>query len=80
MPLLGYIPDDRAVIAAINRHESFMEQNCPAREAMERIAQRFLGEYVAMPSFEPKKRLFGCAAKSLFIPLICNTGRWNLNP
>ncbi len=59
VPLLGYVPDDRAVIAAINRHESFMEQSGPASEAMDRIAQRFLGEYVAMPAFEPKKRLFG---------------------
>jgi septum site-determining protein MinD len=60
VPLLGFVPDDRAVLAAINRHESFMEQNCPAREAVERITHRFLGEYVAMPSFETKKRgLFG---------------------
>ena len=56
VPLLGFVPDDRAVLAAINRHESFMERDCPAREAMNRIAQRFLGEFVAMPSFELKKR------------------------
>ena len=56
VPLLGFVPDDRAVLAAINRHESFMEQNSPAREAMDRIVQRFLGEFVPMPSFEPKKR------------------------
>ena len=54
--LLGFVPDDRAVIAAINRHESFMERECPARDAVNRIAQRFLGEYVPMPAFEPKKR------------------------
>ena len=58
VPLLGYVPEDRAVLTAINRHESFMEQNGPAREAVERITHRFLGEYVAMPSFEPKKRGF----------------------
>jgi len=56
VPLLGFVPDDRAVIAAINRHESFMERECPARDAVNRIAQRFLGEYVPMPAFEPKKR------------------------
>ena len=56
VPLLGFVPEDRAVLAAINRHESFMEQDCPARDAINRIAQRFLGEYVPMPSFEPKKR------------------------
>lgn len=60
VPLLGYVPDDRAVLAAINRHESFMEQDCPARDAINRIIQRFLGEFVPMPAFEAKKRgLFG---------------------
>lgn len=56
VPLLGFVPDDRAVIAAINRHESFMQQECPAQAAMNRIAQRFLGEHVPMPSFPQKKR------------------------
>jgi len=56
VPLLGYVPEDRAVLAAINRHESFMEQVCPASEAMNRIAQRFLGEFVAMPAFESPRR------------------------
>ena len=56
VPLLGYVPDDRAVLAAINRHESFMEQSGAAKDAMDRIAQRFLGEYVPMPAFEAKKR------------------------
>lgn len=55
VPLLGFVPEDRAVIAAVNRHDTFMDQACPARDAMERIAQRFLGEYIPMPSF-PKKR------------------------
>ena len=61
VPLLGYVPDDRAVLAAINRHESFMEQECPARDAVNRIAHRFLGEYVPMPAFDVKKKrgLFG---------------------
>ena len=55
VPLLGYVPEDRSVIAAINRHESYMERECPAREAIDRITQRFLGEYIPMPAF-PKKR------------------------
>lgn len=55
VPLLGFVPDDRAVIAALNRHESFMEQSGAAKDAMDRIAQRFLGEYISMPSFEMKK-------------------------
>lgn len=60
VPLLGFIPEDRSVIAAINRHESFIEHEGPAQEAMERIAQRFLGEFVPMPAFAKKRRgLFG---------------------
>lgn len=58
IPLLGFVPEDRAVIGAINRHESFMDMNCPAREAMDRICQRFLGEYVPMPAFPKKRTLF----------------------
>ena len=58
VPLLGYVPDDRAVIAAINRHESFLMHEGPAQAAIERIAQRFLGEHVPMPSFSAKKRGF----------------------
>ncbi len=56
VPLLGFIPEDRTVLASINRHESFMERECPAQAAMERITQRFLGEYVPMPSLAPKKK------------------------
>ena len=60
VPLLGYIPEDRAVLAALNRHQSFMEVECPAQAAVERITQRFLGEYIPMPAFPRKKRgLFG---------------------
>ena len=60
VPLLGYVPEDRAVIAALHRHDSFMDQDCPARQAMDRIAQRFLGEYSPMPPFPQKrKKLFG---------------------
>lgn len=58
VPLLGFVPDDRAVIAAINRHESFLQHESPAQAAIERIAQRFLGESVPMPSFSAKKRGF----------------------
>jgi len=56
VPLLGFVPEDHAVLAAINRHESFMDHDCPAQQAMERIAQRFLGEYIPMPVFPTKKR------------------------
>lgn len=56
VPLLGYVPEDRSVLSAVNRHESFMEQECPAQAAMTRIAQRFLGEYVPMPALTPPKR------------------------
>lgn len=49
VPLLGYIPEDGEVIASLNTHECFMAKNCPASRAVERICQRFLGEYVPMP-------------------------------
>ncbi len=60
VPLLGYVPEDRRVTASLNRHESFMEHDCPASQAVERITQRFLGEYIPMPPFPKKRRkLFG---------------------
>ena len=58
VPLLGFIPEDRSVIAAVNRHESFMERECPAHAAIDRIAQRFLGEYIPMPEITAKRRGF----------------------
>ena len=65
IPLLGYVPEDRSVIAALNRHESFMARECPAQAAVERITQRFLGEYIPMPAFPRKKRgLFGWMRRS----------------
>lgn len=54
VPLLGYVPEDRTVLAAAARHESFMDTEGPAKQAMERIAQRFLGEFVPMPTMERK--------------------------
>lgn len=60
VPLLGYIPEDREIVACQHRHESFMETDCPASRAVDRICLRFLGEYVPMPSFR-KRRLFGKA-------------------
>jgi len=53
-PLLGYIPNDVHVLRALSRHESFMDVECPAKQAMDRISRRFLGEYVPMP--DPEKR------------------------
>lgn len=50
VPLLGFVPEDRAILRALSRHESFMEADGPAHEAMERIASRFLGEYIPMPA------------------------------
>ncbi|MBO5502455.1 MAG: septum site-determining protein MinD [Clostridia bacterium] len=58
VPLLGYIPEDPAVVAAINRHESFMEQDCAAAAAMDRICRRFLGEYVPLPDIRKKRKWF----------------------
>ncbi len=58
VPLLGFVPEDPAVLKALNHHESFMEGTSPAAAAIQRICRRFLGEYVAMPEFEKKKRRF----------------------
>lgn len=58
VPLLGYVPEDTAVLAALNRHESFMTRDCPAAQAVERISRRFLGEYVPLPELERKRRWF----------------------
>jgi septum site-determining protein MinD len=58
VPLLGFIPDDGQVLASLNTHENFMDKNCPAAKAVERIARRFLGEAVPMPEVGVKKGLF----------------------
>jgi septum site-determining protein MinD len=58
VPLLGYIPEDPAVLRALNRHESFMLQDCPAAQAVDRICRRFLGEYVPLPEISKKRRWF----------------------
>ncbi|MBE5778135.1 MAG: septum site-determining protein MinD [Clostridiales bacterium] len=50
VPLLGYIPEDSQIVASLNTHENFMDKKCPAAEAVERICQRFLGQYVEMPA------------------------------
>lgn len=49
VPLLGFVPEDRAVVQALGRHQSVMDVDCPAREAFTRISSRFLGEFVPMP-------------------------------
>ncbi|MEA5014149.1 MAG: septum site-determining protein MinD [Candidatus Limiplasma sp.] len=59
VPLLGYVPEDPEILRSLSRHQSFMEAKCPAREAMERIARRFLGEYVTMPQPKARRQLFG---------------------
>jgi len=57
IPLLGYVPEDPEVLRALARHQTVMDVDCPARDAFMRISQRFLGEYVPMPSFR-RKRFF----------------------
>ena len=49
VPLLGFVPEDRAVVQALSRHQSVMDVDCPAREALTRISRRFLGEFMPMP-------------------------------
>lgn len=59
VPLLGYVPEDPAILRAMSRHESFTQTKCPAAQAMERITRRFLGEYVPMPQPKVRRRLLG---------------------
>lgn len=58
VPLLGYIPDDRAVMGALSRRECLMDVDCPAAQAVERICRRFLGEYVPLPEIPKKRKWF----------------------
>ena len=58
VPLLGYVPEDQAVLRALSRHQSVMEEECPAKEALERISRRFLGEYVPMPALKHKRHFW----------------------
>jgi septum site-determining protein MinD len=58
VPLLGYIPEDQAVLRALARHQTVMDLDCPARDALTRISQRFLGEYVPMPAFRRRRFFF----------------------
>lgn len=64
VPLLGFVPEDRAVLAAAAKQESFMDTDGPAKQAMERIAQRFLGEFVPMPTVERKRRWWERGSRS----------------
>jgi len=57
VPLLGYVPEDQAVLRAQAHHQTVMDIACPARDALTRISQRFLGEYVPMPGLL-RRRLF----------------------
>ena len=68
VPLLGYIPNDIEVIHAMNRHETFMETDCPASRAMRRICRRFMGEYVPMPELEKKRSFFDRFRKEEIAP------------
>jgi septum site-determining protein MinD len=58
VPLLGYVPEDKAVLNALVHHRTVMEEDCPARQALRRISQRFLGEFVPMPDLSRRRGLF----------------------
>ncbi len=59
VPLIGYVPEDKAVQYALSKHQSIMVENSPAQQAFKRISQRFVGEYVPMPDLARKRRFFG---------------------
>ncbi|MFH1512768.1 MAG: septum site-determining protein MinD [Bacillota bacterium] len=54
VPLLGYVPDDTAVLRALSKHRTVMDTDCPARYAVERIAKRLMGYAVPMPDVVPQ--------------------------
>ncbi len=58
VPLLGYVPEDMAVLRALARHHTVLDENGPARDALLRISRRFVGEYVPMPPLKRKRRFF----------------------
>lgn len=51
LPLLGEVPEDPTVYRALIRHMPLMTCDCPARHALDRIAQRMAGKDVALPCF-----------------------------
>ncbi len=53
VPLLGYVPDDTAVLRALSKHRTVMDTDCPARHAVERIARRLMGYAAPMPDVVP---------------------------
>ena len=55
VPLLGFVPYDLQVLRAAARHETFMDVECPAKQAMDRICRRFTGNPVPMPEFQKKR-------------------------
>ena len=58
IPLLGYVPEDRAVLRAQAHHHTVLDEEGPARDALLRISRRFVGEYVPMPPLKRKRRFF----------------------
>ena len=70
VPLLGEIPEDICVTRSLLRHTFFLDLDCPARQAVLRIASRILGRDVPFPSLGSQKpsliqRLFFPALKEV---------------
>ena len=70
LPLLGEIPEDPLVYRSILRHGLFVDYECPARNALLRIAGRLLGEEVPFPGIGKTRipflrRLFPNALKEV---------------
>ena len=57
-PLLGEIPDDPLVYRALLRHISLMQVDCPARQAVIRIASRMMDRSVPFPAIGSVRESF----------------------
>ena len=55
LPLLGEIPEDPAVYRSVLRHRLFLDFDCPARNAVMRIASRISGNMVPFPEIGKKR-------------------------
>ena len=56
--LLGELPEDQIVYRAMLQHHSVMECDCPARQALLRIADRMQGKETPLPAYGSKKPSF----------------------
>lgn len=55
LSLLGEVPEEPMVTRAMLRHVPLMDVDCPARDALNRIARRMQGEEAPLPAYGSEK-------------------------